>query len=137
MFKQDYSKKDRADAKIYLNELGVSMVLYIVTLFVSIYFGKKTEPGLIQNLIVMTPTIPAFGALWAIIRSFKRMDEYMRISLLEVMAIAGGCTAFFNFSYGFLEGIGFPRLSGFANYGIFMGVWLLVQCGRKLMMERE
>lgn len=137
MFNRDFSKKDKADAKKYGNELGLSILIYILVLFASIYFAKKMEDGFVRTLIVLTPTIPALGAFWAIIRHFQRMDEYLRVWVLEVVAIAGGITAFFSFSYGFLEGIGYPKLSGFIIYGIFMGSWLLITTIRKLLLERE
>lgn len=137
MFNKDFSKKDKADAKKYGNELGLSVLIYILVLFASIYFAKKMEDNVMRTLIVLTPMIPALGAFWAIIRHFKRMDEYLRIWLLEVVAIAGGITCFFSFSYGFLEGIGYPKLSGFVIYGIFMGSWLVITLTRKILQERE
>ncbi|MBC3875637.1 hypothetical protein [Undibacterium flavidum] len=137
MFNKEFSKKDKADAKKYGNELGLSVLAYILVLFISIYFAKKMEDGLLRTLLVLTPTIPALGAFWAIIRHFQRMDEYLRVWVLEVVAIAGGITAFFSFSYGFLEGIDYPKLSGFIIYGIFMGSWLVVSMIRKILLERE
>jgi hypothetical protein len=133
---QETSKKDRAIAKKYLFELGLSLSLYVIILFGSIYFAKNMEAGWMRTLIVMTPTIPGFGALLAIKRSMARMDDYLRSRLLETIALSGGITAFFSFSYGFLEGIGYQKLSGFTNYGIFMVSWLVLGFARSLM-ERE
>ena len=137
MSSNNYSKKEKKDAKTYRNELGLSILIYMVVLVGSITIAKPMENGWLRTLIVMTPTIPAFGAFWAIIRHFRRMDEYMRIWILEVIALAGGITAFFSFSYGFLEGMGYPKLSGFIVYGIFMGNWLLITFTRKVVLERE
>lgn len=137
MFNNEYSKKDKVNAKKYGNELGISIVIYMVVLFGSIYIAKPMENSLLRTLIVLTPTIPALGAFWAIIRHFQRMDEYMRVWLLEVIALAGGITAFFSFSYGFLEGMGYPKLSGFVIYVIFMGSWGLITILRKYVLERE
>ncbi|MBC3829980.1 hypothetical protein H8K33_00495 [Undibacterium amnicola] len=137
MFNNEYSKKDKVNAKKYGNELGISIVIYMVVLFGSIYIAKPMENSLLRTLIVLTPTIPALGAFWAIIRHFQRMDEYMRVWLLEVIALAGGITAFFSFSYGFLEGMDYPKLSGFVIYVIFMGSWGLITLLRKYVLERE
>ena len=71
--------------------------------------------------------------LWAIIRHFGRMDEYLRIRSLEDVAIAGAVTASFSLTYGFMEGVGFPRLSMFVIWGVFMGGWGIVACVRKAM----
>ena len=137
MFNNEYSKKEKKDAKTYLNELGLSILIYMVVLVGSITIAKPMENGWLRTLIVLTPTIPAFGAFWAIIRHFRRMDEYMRVWILEIIALAGGITAFFSFSYGFLEGLGYPKLSGFIVYGIFMGSWLVITFTRKFILERE
>jgi hypothetical protein len=137
MFNDEYSKKEKKDAKTYLNELGLSILIYMVVLVGSITIAKPMENGWLRTLIVLTPTIPAFGAFWAIIRHFRRMDEYMRVWILEIIALAGGITAFFSFSYGFLEGLGYPKLSGFTVYGIFMGSWLVITFTRKFILERE
>ncbi|MDY7540604.1 hypothetical protein QN372_03145 [Undibacterium sp. RTI2.1] len=131
-----YSKRDKEIAKKYRKELSLSFVLYVIVLLVSITYAKPMADSLLRTLIVMTPVIPAFGALWAIVRNFKRMDDYVRVWLLEVVAISGAITAFFSFSYGFLEGIGFPKLSGFVTYGIFMGSWCLI-IGIRKILERE
>ena len=137
MFNNEYSKKEKKDAKTYLNELGFSILIYMAVLVGSITIAKPMENGWLRTLIVLTPTIPAFGAFWAIIRHFRRMDEYMRVWILEIIALAGGITAFFSFSYGFLEGLGYPKLSGFIVYGIFMGSWLVITFTRKFILERE
>lgn len=137
MFNNEYSKKEKKDAKTYLNELGLSILIYMMVLVGSITIAKPMENGWLRTLIVLTPTIPAFGAFWAIIRHFRRMDEYMRVWILEIIALAGGITAFFSFSYGFLEGLGYPKLSGFIIYVIFMGSWGLITLVRKFILERE
>jgi hypothetical protein len=61
------------------------------------------------------------------------MDEYVRLRNLESLAIAAAMTAGLSFSYGFLEGDGFPRLSMFWVWGI-MGVgWRLVHAVRSVV----
>jgi hypothetical protein len=137
MFNNDYSKKDKVDAKKYGSELGISLLIYMIVLFSSITIAKSMENSWLRTLIVLAPILPALGAFWAIIRHFRRMDEYMRVWLLEVIALAGGITAFFSFSYGFLEGMGYPKLSGFIIYVIFMASWGLITLVRKLISERE
>ncbi|MDP3785609.1 MAG: hypothetical protein Q8Q55_00770 [Undibacterium sp.] len=132
----EFSKKDRETSKKYLVELGIACFLYVATLFTSIWIAKGMADGLGRTLVVMLPALPAFAALMAILRSIKRMDEYVRVRMLEILALSGGLTAFIAFSYGFLEGLGYPRLSGFVMYGIFMVGWLLVGCIRSFL-ERE
>ncbi len=136
MLTTEYSKKDKALAKSYVREVGLSLLIYSVVLIGSIYFAKSMPEGALRTLTVLTPCIPALAALWAIVRNFKRLDDYLRVWALEILAISGAITTFFSFSYGFLEGIGYPKLSGFITYAIFMGSWFVITCLRKFM-ERE
>ncbi len=136
MRKNETSKKDRAIAKRYFLELGLAICIYMITLFTSIYFAKDMEAGATRMLIVMTPTLPGLGALFAVIRTVNRMDDYGRTRMLEVMALSGGVTAFLAFSYGFLEGIGYPKLSGFLYYSVFMLGWLVIGLIRNFMERR-
>lgn len=128
---EKYSKKDRADAKTYNKELGLSVVLYVIVLFASIFVAKTLEAGALQTAVVLTPVLPGMLTLRAIIRHLNRQDEFMRVYMLEIIAIAGGVTAFLSFTYGFAEGVGFPKLNGFVHYGMFMATWLLVVIIRK------
>ena len=97
--------------KKYQTELFVSIFIYIVVLIVTIWFAKGMEDGLPRTLLVLLPLIPVMGTFWAIVRHFKRMDEYIRIWTLELIAMSGGITALFSLTYGLLEGVGFPKLS--------------------------
>ncbi|MBC3880472.1 hypothetical protein H8K35_03875 [Undibacterium sp. LX40W] len=131
MEQDKYSKKDRADAKTYSKELRLSIVLYVIVLFASIFVAKSLEAGALQTAVVLTPVLPGLLTMRAIIRHLNRQDEFMRIYMLEMIAIAGGVTAFLSFSYGFAEGVGFPKLNGFVHYGVFMATWLVVVIIRK------
>ena len=117
----------------YNRELFGSLFIYIIVLFTSIWFARGMPDGLLRTTLAITPMLPALGMLWAIIRHFGRMDEYLRIWNLENVAIAGALTATFSITYGFLEGVGFPNLSMWVIWGVFMGGWGVVACTRKAM----
>ncbi len=117
----------------YFRELFVSLFIYVIVLFTSIWYAKGMPDGSLRTTLAITPMLPALGMLWAIIRHFGRMDEYLRIRSLEEVAIAGAVTASFSLTYGFMEGVGFPRLSMFVIWCIFFGVWGIVTCARKAM----
>jgi len=104
-------------------EMTVAMALYAVVLVVSIKYGRPMEPGTARTLALMAPVIPLLLAVWAIVRQFGRMDEFVRQRSLESFAIAGGITAAITFSYGFLETAGYPKLSMFAVWGIMGLCW--------------
>ncbi|MET3106552.1 hypothetical protein AAKU67_001264 [Oxalobacteraceae bacterium GrIS 2.11] len=115
----------------YFRELFGSIFIYVLVLFISVWIARDMQAGWLRTAIAICPMVPVLGALWAVVRHFRRIDEYMRQWSLENMAIAGGITAIFSLTYGFMEGIGFPRLSMFVIWGIFMGGWGLLTCIRK------
>jgi hypothetical protein len=131
MEQDKYSKKELANAKLYSKELRLSIILYVAVLFASIFIAKTLEAGTLQTVVVLAPVLPGLLTLRAIVRHLNRQDEFMRIYMLEIISTAGGITAFLSFTYGFAEGVGFPKLSGFVYYGAFMVSWLVVVMIRK------
>jgi hypothetical protein len=120
-------------AKTYYRELGGSFAIYTVLLLGGLHFAKIMPEGPIRTALAISP-MAGFGlAIWAIGRQVARMDEYMRMRVLENIAIAAAITAGATFTYGFLEGIGFPRLSMFTVWTVLAGSTGLVQLGRKLL----
>jgi hypothetical protein len=115
--------KERDANRQYKVELFSAMALYIVVLFGSIAFGKPMAEGVARTLLLVSPTIPLLLAVWAIARHMRRLDEFMRLRSLESLAIAAAVTAALSFSYGFLEGAGFPKLSMFWVWAVMCGVW--------------
>lgn len=122
---------EREALKRYRLELGAAMVAYAGVLIGSIHVGRPMEPGLARTLLLLSPAIPLLFAVWAIARQFARMDEFVRLRNLENFAIAGAVTAGITFTYGFLEGAGFPKLSMFwvwSLMGLTWGVVAGVRC---------
>lgn len=121
---------EREANRKYRLELGAAMLAYIAVLFGSIYLGKPMEPGATRTLLLVSPVIPLMLSIWVIARHFGRMDEFVRLRSLESFAIAGAVTAGVTFTYGFLEGAGFPKLSMFWVWGLMGATWGLVACLR-------
>ena len=61
------------------------------------------------------------------------MDEFMRLRSLESIAIAAAVTAGVTFTYGFLEGAGFPEAQHVLGVGGDGLTWGLVACLRCLV----
>ena len=123
---------EREALKRYRLELGAAMVVYAAVLIGSIHVGRPMEPGAARTLLLMSPAIPLLFAIWAIVRQFGRMDEFVRLRSLENFAIAGAVTAGVTFTYGFLEGAGFPKLSMFWVWPVMGLVWGLHACLRRV-----
>lgn len=119
----------------YLVEMLAGFLFYAVVLVVSIDVGRPLHAGLERTLIEVSPMIPVLVVIAVIARHFRRLDEYIRLKMLESMAIAFAVTAGWTFTYGFLENSGFPRLSMFTVWEVMGPVWAFTSifrwpCGR-------
>lgn len=119
--------------KAYMRELMGSLALYMVLLFAAVRWGRPMEEGVARTLVLLSPMIGFGLALWAIARHFGRIDEYVRMRLLETIALAAAITAGLTFSYGFLETAGYPKLSMFTVWCVLCGSVGVVQLIRRLL----
>lgn len=117
---------------LYLRELGVALLLYTVLLVAAIRFGRPLEEGVLRTLVLLSPMIGFGLMLRAIARHLNRVDEYLRMFLLESFALAAGITAGLSFTYGFLETAGYPQLSMFTVWMVLCGATTLVCLVRSL-----
>lgn len=118
--------------KVYTREMMASLALYVVLLVAAMRWGRPMDEGLARTLVLLSPMIGFGAALWAIARHFGRIDEYLRMRLLENVAIGAGITAGLTFTYGFLETAGYPRLSMFTVWCVLCGATGAVQVLRRL-----
>lgn len=116
----------------YLLELFGFLFIYVVMNGIT-WYAKDMPDSTMRTALALLPMLPALGMLWAIVRHFQRMDEYLRIWSLENLAIAGAMTWVFSLTYGFMEGVGYPLLSMWVVWSIFMGGYGLVACTRKFL----
>jgi len=119
--------------KAYMREMMGALLLYMVLLFAAIRWGRPMEDGVVRTLVLLSPMIGFGLGLWAIARHFGRIDEYIRLRMLENVALAAGITAGLTFTYGFLETAGYPKLSMFTVWCVLCGAVMLVQLVRKAL----
>lgn len=119
--------------KAYMRELIASIVLYTVLLMAAIRWGRPMPEGAVRTLVLLSPMIGFFAALWVIIRHFGRIDEYQRMRMLENVGLAAALTAGLTFTYGFLETAGYPKLSMFTVWMVLCGSVGVVGIVRKLL----
>ena len=124
--------REREATRKYLIEFGGAMALYLVVLFFSLQGAKQLAEGLGRTVLLLSPMIPVALVLWAYMRQLKRMDEFVRLRNLQALALAGGITAGFTLTYGFLENAGYPRLSMFTVWMVFGGSWAVVSVAQAL-----
>src|SRR5690348_8865771 len=124
--------REREATRKYLAEFGGAMALYLVVLFFSLRGAKYLADGPGRTLLMLSPMIPIALALWAYMRQLARIDEFVRLRNLQALALAGGITAGFALTWGFLENAGFPRLSMFTVWMVFGGSWAIASVAQGL-----
>jgi hypothetical protein len=115
------------NSKQYLKELGLALLAYMVLLIGSITW-LNAAPTLVspwRDLIALSPMLPGALMVWVILRQLRRLDELQQRVQFEAFALAFAGTAFITFSYGFLEGLGYPRLSMFVVWPLMGSLWML------------
>ncbi|MCV2358268.1 MULTISPECIES: hypothetical protein [Roseateles] len=115
------------NSKQYLKELGLALLAYAALLIASIAWlnGDPNLGSPWRDLIALSPMLGGGLAVWAILRQLRRLDELQQRVQFEALALAFAGTAFISFSYGFLEGLGYPRLSMFVIWPLMAVLWML------------
>ncbi len=112
--------------KRYIIELGLALIAYAVTLVISLRMlatGVDTQATRIA--LSLLPMLPGLAMCAIILRHLARLDEFQRKLQLEALALAFTGTALITFSYGFLENVGFPKLSMFAVWPLMAVLWVI------------
>jgi len=122
--------REKQARSLYFRELFTALGIYCVLVVASSLYADSVPVGTLRSLLVASPILPALLMVWAIVRQFQRMDEYVRIWSLENLGMAAAFTAAFALSYGFMEVAGFPKLSMFTTWSLIMGSWGLITCLR-------
>ena len=108
-----------------LAAFGAALVAYAALLLLSrALLADGALGGPLDGVIALLPAPAGVALLIIAIREFVSQDELeQRIRLLALAASFGG-TVLVALSWGFLEGVGFERLSGFAWLGVLVGFYL-------------
>ena len=119
-----------APTKRYLRKFIYSMIAYVLTLIPSIIAvnSLRDYPFTPARMIVaLTPVAPVAFMVYFFIRYLGSIDELQqRIQLLSI-GFAAGTTGLLTFSYGFLENVGFPRISLLWVFPLMILLWGLGQ----------
>ncbi len=112
--------------KRYLVEFTLGMAGYAVLLVVSLRLLAHgvQDPGL-RIAITLMPMLSTIFICRAVMRQLRRMDELQRKIQFDAFALAFIGTALLTFSYGFLENVGFPKLSMFFVWPILAALWVI------------
>jgi hypothetical protein len=113
-------------SKQYLKELATTLVVYLAMLVGSIELLTHVDVARPwRDLLALSPMIPAATMAWVILHELRRMDELQLRMQLEALGFSFAGTAILTFSYGFLEGLGYPRLSMFTVWPMLATLWIV------------
>lgn len=87
----------------YTAELAAVMGLFTVLLFVRRPLLHLDPGPLLKAAILLSPALPLWGAFWVIVRHYRRLDEYLKLELLQIIAVCAGIAACLTSSYGFAK----------------------------------
>ena len=108
----------------YTMELSAALAIYAFLLVGSIELLQHVvlaSPW--RDAVALSPMVAAVAVPWIVLREMRRMDELQVRVQFEALGFAFAGTAILTFSYGFLEGLGYPRLSMFTVWPILAVLW--------------
>ena len=106
-------------------QLWTAMLAYVLVVVVSVALIHRDPQSPWRYALAVAPVVPAFFALLALIRFLGRMDELQRRIQLEAIGFGFAATIMLTFTYGFLEDVGFPRLSFTWILPLMVMLWAL------------
>ena len=107
-------------------ELVATLLVYGLVLVGSIELLQNVKIAAPwRDVIALSPMVAAIAMAWVILRELRRMDELQRRIQLEALGFSFAGTAILTFSSGFLEGLGYPRLSMFTVWPMLAVLWMV------------
>lgn len=110
--------------KRYTIELMGCFMAYAILLVLSPrLLAQGVDDQTLRVVITLLPVIPAVFICWVVLRGLFRVDEMQRKLQFEALAFSFAGTALITLGYGFLENVGYPKLSMFAVWPIMAALW--------------
>ena len=110
--------------KQYVREFGLAMVVYVITVIVSITLINISPSTAWWRIpLALVPVIPAIFGVIAYMRFVGRIDELQRRIQFEGLAFGFGVAGILTFSYGFLENVGFPHINLLWVFPLMIALW--------------
>lgn len=114
----------KSASRLYMKEFGTAMAAYVIVLIVSITLINMSPNSAWWRIpLALAPIIPAIFAMIAYMRFMGRIDELQRRIQFEALAFGFGSAGILTFSYGFLENVGFPRISWLFVFPLMIALW--------------
>jgi hypothetical protein len=98
-------------SRAYLIELSTVMGFYVAAIVARTWLLAHTADPMLGQAIKLMPVLPIWLCFLAVLRHYRRIDEYERLQLLKTLAIAFGITSCTLVSYSFGTDAGLPPLA--------------------------
>lgn len=99
------------------------MAVYVLVLLGSIWLLQHGAQGPLRVAIALAPMLPVVGIMAAVARFITYSDELTRQTMLISLAVAGGITAMFVVTSGFLENAGVALPSMWTIWVVYCLAW--------------
>jgi hypothetical protein len=114
------------DRTIWLFLAGLVAYGALLLLSIVILEANDLEDSPVRFAVALLPLPAATVVAGVTIARYRRLDELQQRIHLVALAVAFVGGLFGVFTWGFLEGVGVPRLSGFVWFGV---LWILYVAG--------
>lgn len=100
----------------WIRQFGFTVVVYLVAYAGAMWAWQTMPRGGLQTLIVLLPIVPGLLLIGNSVRCYRRSDEFIRLRILQAVAVTAAVTAVWTLIYAYLELLGLPHLSvGFVH----------------------
>lgn len=93
----------------FLIEFGSAIILYALFVVGSVLLLRMGLDAPLRIVAAIVPMVPALGALWAVVRYYRTLDELHQRMQAEAVAFSFITTGLLTFAYSFLENAGLPH----------------------------
>ena len=118
---------DRAAGLKYTVEMLGAGALYVAVLFARGSLLHLSGDAAWQAAVKLSPALPIWLMFLAVIRQYRRSDEYMKLLLLRIVAVCAGIAACLTSSYPFWrDAFGGPEISIMWAWPVMGACWAVV-----------
>lgn len=110
----------------YIRDVILALFVYALLLIASnLLLRSGIDSEGLRLIVALSPVLPFAIIAWIVWRALSQMDELFRKIQFDALLFAFAATAVITFGYGFLEGLGYPRLTMFLVWPLMSVLWIL------------
>jgi hypothetical protein len=112
--------------KRYRRQMLIWAITYCVVTYASVYTLKNAGIGHfgLRTLIALLPMLPIAWVVVIILRFIRSLDELQQKIQFEAVVFSAVMTGLLTAAYGFMEGVGYPKLDTIWIMPMLMVLWV-------------